>query len=72
MNDNRRQFADPVDRHDAYPLLMRDQTLAERDRARLKVASMATDAADLADLLAVLGLDQAAEIRDQLDHRNAA
>jgi DNA-binding PucR family transcriptional regulator len=66
VSADRRQYADPVDRHDAYPLLMRDETLAERDRARLKVASMSTDAVDLQHLLGVLGLDQPAEIRDQV------
>jgi hypothetical protein len=41
-----------------YQLSPRDLTRAERQQARLKTADMAVDAADLRQLLSILGLDQ--------------
>jgi hypothetical protein len=47
-------------------------TDADRDRARLAVASAARDAADAVILLAALGLDQADDIADHLTRRRTA
>lgn len=53
-----RPHVDPVDRMEDYQLSPRDLTRAERQQARLKTADMAVDAADLRQLLSILGLDQ--------------
>lgn len=53
-----RPHVDPVDRMEDYQLSPRAITRAERQQARLKTASMAVDAADLRQLLSILGLDQ--------------
>jgi hypothetical protein len=65
---DRQQFHDPADRAEAYSvsLVAAQVTVADRAKARLKAASMATGPDDLAHLLDVLGLNDRGEIAAQL------
>lgn len=64
-------FNDPTDRASSYgdTLSPAQLTQADRDRARLKAAEMATGRADLTDLLGALGLGDPAEIAAHLTRR---
>lgn len=64
-------FNDPTDRASSYgdTLSPTQLTQADRDRARLKTAEMATDSTDLTNLLGALGLGDPAEITAHLTRR---
>lgn len=62
-------FSDPADRIESHQLILTPNSDEERNRARLKVASVAENAADCALLLDALGLNYPVEIDRQLKAR---